>query len=191
MNIKQQVVTNFGSELARFEADWRSQVERIKARFKEAVEGISFPGTDFTDVPIVRVKPTSLIELLSFMKIEAGFDYDFCADFTASDESPREPRFDIIYNLFSTTRHNRIRVKMGIAESEEAPSIRSLWAGADWSEREIWDMFGVRFEGRPNIRRILMDNRWKGHPLRKDYSIYSYQIFPNPEPPYPEYLEDE
>ena len=83
----------------------------------------------------------------------------------------------------------RIRVKIKIAEDESVPTLIPLWEGANWAEREIFDMFGIHFEGHPDLRRILMDQRWEGHPLRKDYPLRGYQVFLTPEPLDPELLK--
>lgn len=83
----------------------------------------------------------------------------------------------------------RVRVKVKIAENEKFNTLIPLWEGANWAEREIYDMFGIHFEGHPDLRRILMDMRWEGHPLRKDYPLRGYQVFLTPEPLDPELLK--
>jgi NADH/F420H2 dehydrogenase subunit C len=112
----------------------------------------------------------------------------FFTDITATDEEA-DLRFEVIYNLFSTQHHWRIRVKVRVEESEDVPSAVSVWKGANWAEREIFDMFGVRFKDHPNLRRILMDQRWVGHPLRKDYPLKGYQIFTDAEAVDPSLLD--
>jgi NADH-quinone oxidoreductase subunit C len=128
--------------------------------------------------------------LLRFMKSEPGFEYGFLSDITATDEEI-EPRFEIVYNLASMTKQHRIRLKVRVRENEECPSACEIWPGANWAEREVFDMFGVRFSGHPDLRRILLDNRWQGHPLRKDYPIKGYQVFTSPEQVEEHLLEDE
>ncbi|OFZ81443.1 MAG: hypothetical protein A3K03_08600 [Bdellovibrionales bacterium RIFOXYD1_FULL_44_7] len=167
---------------------WSAQVAQLREKFHSAVEQVCFPQDSSTDVPIVYVKKEHLLDVLKFLKTEHGFEYNFLADLTATDEG-KEPRFLVVYNLFSISRHARIRVKVRVREEEDVPSIVSLWAGANWAEREVWDMFGIKFEGHPDLRRLLMDERWVGHPLRKDYPLRGYQIFETPQPAHPELLE--
>ena len=166
---------------------WGQQIQILQGKFGEKLEKIHLPQHYPTEVPILIVKKEAVLELLSFLKKEDGFEYDFLADMTAIDETPREPRFDIVYNLFSTARFWRIRVKCPV--NEEMPTAISVWAGANWAEREIYDMFGIRFLGHPDLRRILLDVRWEGYPLRKDYPLRGYQVFSTPESIDPELLK--
>ncbi len=193
MDIRTPIPTNGGDWQTRFGEAWRLQVSQLKQRFGEAIEEIRMPLEYPTDVPIVFVKKESLIGLLSFLKSESGFEYNFLSDITATDEQisqQSDRRFEVVYNFFSQTRFWRIRVKIRLKENEETPTLVHLWPAANWAEREIWDMFGIRFDGHPNLRRILMDSRWEGHPLRKDYPLRGYQIFPTPEPAEPGFLEN-
>jgi len=182
MDIRTQVSTNYGDMATKFADTWKSQVSRLQARFSTAIEEVRMPIEFPVDVPIVYVKKDSIIGVLSFLKTEQGFEYGFLADLTAIDESPAEPRFEIVYNLYSLTSKARIRVKVRLAEGEEISTAVPVWRGADWAEREIFDMFGVKFTGHPDLRRILMADRWEGHPLRKDYPLRGYQVFTDPDP---------
>ena len=83
----------------------------------------------------------------------------------------REPRFEVVYHLFSISRHHRIRLKAMVGENETIPSVISVWGTADWLEREAYDMYGIVFDGHPNLTRILMPDDWDGYPLRKDYPL--------------------
>ena len=159
---------------------FRSQA-RSKAKFGSALEKVDMPDQAFCEVPILWIEKSQVISLLAFLKDEPDFEYCFLADMTATDEMPRQPRFDVIYNLFSHKSLARIRVKTRVSETESLPTAISVWEGANWAEREIWDMFGIRFSGHPNLKRVLMDNRWDGHPLRKDYPLRRYQIFSMPQ----------
>lgn len=181
MDIRSPVPTIYGEWPELFGEAWKNQVEVLRHRFGGDIEKVLMPGAFPTDVPIVYVSKKALIDLVRFIKEEAGFEYGFLADITATDEYPAENRFEIIYNLFSHTKFWRIRIKVATRENEEVPSLVSIWPGADWAEREVYDMFGVRFTDHPNMSRILMDNRWEGHPLRKDYPIKKYQVFPTPQ----------
>ncbi len=188
MDIFTDLPTNGGNWKQKYGDDWKRQIEKIKARFGAAMEEILTPWEYPTDVPILFVKKTQLLDLLSFLKTDPDCEYVFLSDITATDEES-DPRFHVIYNLFARDRGPRIRVKVRIAEGEEAPSAVGVWKGADWAEREVYDMFGIKFSGHPNLRRILMDYRWEGFPLRKDYPLDGYQLFPDAEPPDPERLK--
>ncbi|MBY0369857.1 NADH-quinone oxidoreductase subunit C [bacterium] len=146
------------------------------------------PGEYPTDVPTIIVKKAQIAELLSFLKTDGECAYNFLADITATDEQA-EPRFEVVYNLCALSSSARIRVKCRVAEGEEVPTATTVWKGADWAEREVYDMYGIRFHAHPNMRRILMDYRWEGYPLRKDYPLDGYQLFPDSEPPDPERLK--
>ncbi len=180
MDVRTQVKTNSGDWLARFGESWKKQIEELQSKFGSAIEEVRMPGSHATDVPIVYVARAKLVELLKHCQVTPGFEYNFLADITATDEETT-PRFEVIYNLYSTKHHYRFRVKTRVPEGETVPTAISVWPGANWAEREIWDMYGVKFEGHPDLRRILMDERWQGHPLRKDYPLKGYQIFTEPE----------
>ncbi len=114
-------------------------------------------------------KPESAIPILDYLKNEAAFDY--LVDVTAVDYPQRAERFDLIYVVYSFERNQRIRIKTRIAGGHQPPTATGVHLTADWLEREVFDMFGIRFAGHPDMRRILMPEDWDGYPLRKDYSI--------------------
>ncbi len=180
MDINTPVPTIYGDQLEKFGELWKKQVQTLKEKFGDAIEEVLFPKEANTDVPIIFVQAARIIDVLGFMKNDAGFEYGFLADLTATDEESA-PRFHVVYNLLSRKSMSRVRVKVRTDEENAVPTAISLWPAANWAEREVWDMFGVRFEGHPDLRRILMDVRWEGHPLRKDYPLRGYQIFPTPE----------
>ena len=136
--------------------------------------------------PIVWVKKEDLLTVLKFLKDTQEYDFQFLADLTAYDEmgaydEDKQGRFVMVYNLFSPIHMTRMRVKVRVQENESVPTTTQLWNASNWAEREVFDMFGIRFEGHPDLRRILMDIRWEGHPLRKDYPLKKYQLFNEPE----------
>ena len=139
--------------------------ERLAAEFAEwRLQFLSYHGQRFLIAP-----PPSLPPLLRFLKTEEEFDY--LVDLTAVDYPNREKRFELVYILYSFSRNERIRIKAEIAEGERPQSSAAIYPGANWLEREVFDMFGVRFAGHPDLKRILLPDEWTGHPLRKDYSI--------------------
>jgi NADH-quinone oxidoreductase subunit C len=93
------------------------------------------------------------------------------ADLTALDFPKDEKRFQVVYQLYSFSRNERLRLKARVADGESVESVVPVWAAADWMEREVFDMFGIRFDHHPNLRRILLPDEWQGYPLRKDYGI--------------------
>jgi len=183
MDIRTPISTNGADWLPRFGEIWKAQVEALKAKFGSAILEVRMPPDYPTDVPIVYVEKAQIVEVLRFAQTEPGFEYAFLADLTATDEAPAKLRFEVVYNLFSQSKKNRIRFKVRTAESETVPTVVDVWTGANWLEREVWDMFGVKFAGHPDLRRILMDERWQGHPLRKDYPLRGYQVFTDPMTP--------
>jgi NADH-quinone oxidoreductase subunit C len=187
-DIRNPISTNGGDWLQKWGELWKTQTAALQQKFGAVIEEIRMPVEYPTDVPIVYVKKESIIEILKFLKADSAFQYDFLADITATDEEI-EPRFEVVYNLRSTQTKARIRIKARVAEGEKIATAVNVWAGANWAEREVFDMFGIQFEGHPDLRRILMDVRWEGHPLRKDYPLRGYQVFTEPEPIDPALLD--
>jgi NADH-quinone oxidoreductase subunit C len=140
-------------------------VASLKAQFGSGIaEASTYLGQNYF------VIDRSLIgEVLQGLRDDGRFDY--CVDITAVHYPQRELPFDVLWILYSFEKNERIRVKARIADGEAVPSVTALWATANWLEREVFDMFGIRFEGHPDLRRILLPEDWKGHPLRKDYGI--------------------
>jgi NADH-quinone oxidoreductase subunit C len=138
---------------------------QIRERFGDQVSACStYLGQNF-----VVVKPDAAIPLIEFLKLEADFDY--LVDVTAVDYPKRAERFDLFYILYSFPRNERLRVKTMIADGAKPATAVGAHPGANWLEREVFDMFGIQFEGHPDMRRILMPEEWEGFPLRKDYGI--------------------
>ena len=125
----------------------------------------------------LTIVPAHITTICRILK-ESG-DYERLGGITAVDWWPREPRFEVIYFLHSMRKCARLRLKVRIGEGEELESACSAWRGANWYEREVFDLFGIRFRNHPNLERIMMPADWEGHPLRKDYPVhghkYSYQ----------------
>jgi NADH-quinone oxidoreductase subunit C len=118
------------------------------------------------------IVPTDrLCEAAAHLRDAPDAAFDRCADVTATDWPPRAQRFDVIYTVYSTRLRHRLRIKVRAADGEPVPSVTSIWPAANWLEREVFDLFGIRFEGHPDLRRILMPDDWQGHPQRKDYPL--------------------
>lgn len=129
------------------------------------------------DCPVLTLRPDRLVSICQVLKESGGFDR--LSAVTAVDWWPTEPRFQVVYLLHGTQDARRLRLMLKVGEGEAVPSLTSVWRGANWYEREVFDLFGIVFSGHPNLERIMMPPDWEGHPLRKDYPVhghkYSYQ----------------
>ncbi len=125
------------------------------------------------------VTPAHIIEVCALLKTSPATRFDFLADLCGVDRGPEEePRFEVNYHLFSTTKHHRLRLKVLLQEDDlHVPTVTSLWRTANWHERETFDLFGVIFDGHPDLRRILLPDDWEGHALRKDFPLRGYEPY--------------
>ncbi|HEX2661984.1 MAG TPA: NADH-quinone oxidoreductase subunit C [Candidatus Acidoferrum sp.] len=140
-------------------------VGRVRAKFGTAlVEAI-----EDRKQAIVVVECERLGEVAQYLRDEEKFD--LLSDLTAVDWPKREKRFDVVLNLYSFAKNERLRVKARAGDGEPVPSVAGIWPTANWLEREAFDMFGIIFAGHPNLTRILLPDQWQGYPLRKDYDI--------------------
>jgi NADH-quinone oxidoreductase subunit C len=129
-------------------------------------------------MPTVRVPVARLVETLRLLRETPELGFGFLADIVAVDYYPREPRFEVIY-LLSSLGHSgygsaprRLRVKVTLDSADPTvPTVTGLWKAANWAERELWDMYGIRVDGHQDLRRILMPEDWDGHPMRRDYPV--------------------
>ena len=139
-------------------------IAKLKSEYGSGVEPLTYLGQNY------MIVDRSLIpEILQVLHNEEQFDY--CVDITAVHYPKREKQFDVVWVLYSFARNERIRVTARIADGESIASSVPIWATANWLEREVFDMFGIKFDGHPDMKRILLPDGWKGHPLRKDYGI--------------------
>ncbi len=141
------------------------------------VPGAIADGAIAEDGPVLHVDPAQIVPVCRVLKENAGFEQ--VSAVTGVDWWPQEPRFEIVYFARSYTFQKRLRICVRISESEEIDSVCSVWRGANWYEREVFDLFGIRFRHHPNLERIMLPADWEGYPLRKDYPVhghkYSYQ----------------
>lgn len=150
----------------------QAQADYIKANFADAkvVEPIVF------DNLIVYVAPNKVIEFLKFLRDDSNLSFKCFIDLFGADMlGVRSPRFEVIYNLLSLKLNNRITIKVAIEDGEKVPSAVTVFDGAGWFERETFDMYGIVFNGNPDLRRILTDYGFEGHPLRKDFPLTGYK----------------
>lgn len=117
-----------------------------------------------------------LLSVAQFLATEPSLKFSFLSDIATVDRFPLEPRFEVNYQLLSIDLGLRLRLKVKLSGSDPViASVFGIWPTADWHERENFDLFGIRFEGHPNLRRIVMPDEWEGHPLRKDYPTEGYR----------------
>jgi NADH-quinone oxidoreductase subunit C len=148
-------------------------VEKLRERDASWVVGVVDAHGEVT----VTVPRNSIVDACRFLRDEQGFD--LLADLCGADNGPEEePRFEINYHLFSTSHHQRLRLKVLLSEDDaRVTTVTQIWRTADWHERETYDMFGVVFDGHPDLRRILLPSDFDGHALRKDYPLRGYEPY--------------
>jgi len=134
----------------------------------EVVEVVEFRGDTF-----IEVKPDRIVDICTALKDGHDTGFKYLSMIAGMDYSPASPRFGVVYNLYSHKHHDRITLKARLADNQSPAidSVSKVWSTANWHEREIYDMMGIRFNGHPDLRRILMPADWVGHPQRKDYPL--------------------
>ena len=147
-------------------------VQKLRDWDKQVVaEVIEFRGETTVVVPEQR-----LVRVAEYLASEPSLRFTFLSDLTTVDRFPMEPRFELNYHLLSIERSLRLRLRVRMAGAQpEVPSVTGVWPTANWHERESFDLFGIRFHGHPDLRRILMPEEWEGHPLRKDYPVEGFR----------------
>ncbi len=128
------------------------------------------PGRSI-DFATVYVPADRLVETCRVLRDNDALRFTTIIEITAADYFPRQPRFEVVYHLLSIARRQRVRLKVRAGEGDTIPTVQGVWKGAGWPEREVWDMFGIVFDGHPDLRRLLMPEDWEGHPARKDYPV--------------------
>lgn len=154
-------------------------VEQLKEKFGPIIlETSSYLGNE-----IAVVAPQKIVEVIRFLRDTLGLEFNFMMDLFGMDYPGRSERFEVVYYLYSLKTKKRIRLKVRVPESNPVvPTITSLYKAANWFEREAFDMFGIRFEGHPNLKRILTFDEFEGYPLRKDYPVNKRPKIPSPDP---------
>jgi NADH-quinone oxidoreductase subunit C len=147
-------------------------IARLLASDAVVVEAVKFDRDEMT----IYIGRDSIREACALLRDDPNCPFNYCADVTCVDWYPQEPRFEVIYHLLSIPKKERVRLKVKLdGGSPSIESVTSIWPGANYFEREIYDLFGVRFTGHPYLRRLLMPEDWEGHPLRKDYPVEGYR----------------
>jgi NADH-quinone oxidoreductase subunit C len=140
--------------------------ERLDGRVREAF-------VDFGELTIA-VEPADIVDTLTFLRDDVQCQFISFIDLCGVDHPARAKRFDVVYHLLSPRQNQRIRVKLATDEETPVPSVTSVYPGADWFEREAYDLYGILFTGHPDLRRILTDYGFEGHPMRKDFPLTGY-----------------
>jgi len=147
-------------------------VARLVGWNPDAVTGVKFDRDEMT----IYVERSAIREACALLRDDANCPFNLLSDVTAVDWYPSEPRFEVIYHLFSIRNKERVRLKVRLnSDMTAVDSVTSVWPAANYFEREVFDLFGVRFNGHPYLRRIMMPEDWEGHPLRKDYPVEGYR----------------
>lgn len=155
-----------------------SVLKDLTRQFDEAVTIVP----NAFDEDVVMVERSSLMDVMAFLKGHSQYPFNLLLDICGVDYLGDTPRFEVVYHLYSMSTHARLRVRSKVPEDHlSVHSMITLWKCADWFEREAYDMYGIRFEGHPNLKRLLMWEKFEGYPLRKDYPLNKRQAIPTPD----------
>jgi len=147
-------------------------LETLTDKIKKNFPGSILEATTFRGENTLVLRAADLLPVCRFLHDDPELDYDFLADLCGADHYPLEPRFEVIYHLVAMKNRSRLRLKVALSgPTPKISSVVSVWKGANWLEREAFDMFGIIFDGHPDLRRILLAPDWEGYPLRKDYPL--------------------
>ena len=150
---------------------------KILAKVEAAFPGKILESYALHSDETIVISRDDAIPIFTALRNAPEFSFELLSDITAVDFFGKEPRFEVVYHLKSLTLLHRLRIKIRVMEDDPViPSVSSIWKGGNWLEREVWDMYGVRFSGHPDLRRILMYEEFRGHPLRKDYPVDKRQV---------------
>ena len=135
------------------------------------VPGAVYERGASVDFPAIYVRAHQLLQTCTALRDTPSLRFNVLIEVTCADYFPRDPRFELVYHLLSIPHKRRVRLKVRATEQTPVPTVQQVWPAAGWLEREVWDMFGVIFDGHPDLRRLLMPEDWEGHPQRKDYPV--------------------
>ncbi len=147
-------------------------IARLRGWNEAAISGAKFDRYEMS----IYVERSFIREACALLRDDSGCSFNYLSDVTCVDWYPSEPRFEVIYHLLSIAQKERVRLKVRLSGDDPSlESVCSVWPSANFFEREVFDLFGVRFAGHPYLRRIQMPEDWEGHPLRKDYPVEGYR----------------
>jgi NADH-quinone oxidoreductase subunit C len=143
----------------------------IIATLQPLVPGASYEVGTSVDFATIYVPADRLVDTCMALRDTTSLRFNVLVEVTAADYLPRDPRFEVVYHLLSVPNRLRLRLKVRASVGGAVPTVQGVWRSAGWLERETWDMFGIVFDGHPDLRRLLMPEDWEGHPARKDYPV--------------------
>jgi len=135
------------------------------------VPGASYESAASVEYAAIYVPADRLVDTCRALRDDPRLKFSVLVEVTAADYLPRDPRFEVVYHLLSIANKQRLRLKVRVGVDGTVPTVQSIWKGAGWPEREVWDMFGIVFDSHGDLRRLLMPEDWEGHPARKDYPV--------------------
>jgi NADH-quinone oxidoreductase subunit C len=147
--------------------DIRTELQKIRAAQADAV--LDVEECPERDMFWITIRPRALVPVAKLLRDDPALDFKLLCDLTCVDRPYEERRFTVLYNFYSLNRNRRVFLKVQVPEGEKVPTLSEIFPCANWAEREVYDLFGVEFQGHPDLRRIEMPDDWEGHPLRKDY----------------------
>jgi len=142
-------------------------VKKLQEKFSASVSEVK----TFRDEVNVTVQKKDILNICKFLYSDPDLQYQMLTDLCGVDFFPEQPRFEVVYLLYSMKNQKRLRLKIKVGDSESVSSVESIWKAANWLEREVYDLFGIPFDNHPDLRRILMWDGYEGHPLRKDFPV--------------------
>jgi NADH-quinone oxidoreductase subunit C len=148
-------------------AEVHPAINKMKTRFPASVLNV----TTFREEVNVTVPKKDIFEICRFLYTDPDLQYHMLTDLCGVDFFPQQPRFEVVYLLYSFKTNDRLRLKTKVGEGETVVSVESIWKAANWLEREVYDLYGISFENHPDLRRILLWEGYEGHPLRKDFPV--------------------
>jgi NADH-quinone oxidoreductase subunit C len=148
----------------------------LRERFSQEIIDVY----DLFDLFTVVVKTDKIVEVCQFLRDDPQLRFNYLSDVCGADYSPKVPRFEVVYHVYSIPFKHRVRLKCRINEGERVPTVVGIWPTANWHERETYDMYGIEFEGHPDLRRIYLWEGFEGYPMRKDYPLKGYKDKYNP-----------
>ena len=151
--------------------------DRLRAQFGEDI--LAFQ--DAHGHPVVTVAPARYQEIATFLRDDLALAFDYFDFLTAVDYTPKDKGYEVVTHLYSTTHHHNVRVKVECStEDPHCPTLTEIWSGANWAEREAWELFGIVFDGHPHLVKLVLPEQFEGHPLRKDFALMTREAKPWP-----------